>query len=312
MSRGAGGFPQIGRPASTPEKKEQGQTCGRASAQEKKRTCLYWLTFSRVSENGNGCNAVRRTVCFGHFLRQSRPAQPLFRLCRASAPFVMPLGLRAPAQVRKERKLCPWFAEPTAEPAALLYALLTFVLFEASRPGARSPPPRSPPAAPWARGFQRGRRATFAPPSAPAAAVVAAFASARLRRRFSPLGCAARSNSPERPCGAEVGGCSRFFYRKAKQARSARPCYKKNRSPFLFSSALVLAGAAAGQYDSTPPRPARPAGSLPAFRGAPLSARPGVRAARPCVAPPPPSRYSRRAGRRASRLRALGLRAAQF
>ena len=65
MSRGAGGFPQIGRPASTPEKKEQGQTCGRASAQEKKGTCLYWLTFSRVSENENGCNAVRRTVCLG-------------------------------------------------------------------------------------------------------------------------------------------------------------------------------------------------------------------------------------------------------
>lgn len=125
---------------------------------------------------------------FGHFLRQSCPAHPQLRLCRASPPFVMPLGLRAPAQMRKERKLCPWFAEPTAEPAALLYALLTFVLFEASRPGARSPPPRSPPAAPWARGFQRGRRATFAPPSAPAAAVVAAFASARLRRRFGPLG----------------------------------------------------------------------------------------------------------------------------
>ena len=35
--------------------------------QEKKGTCLYWLTFSRVSENGNGCNAVRRTVCLGIF-----------------------------------------------------------------------------------------------------------------------------------------------------------------------------------------------------------------------------------------------------
>lgn len=155
--------------------------------QEKKGTCLYWLTFSRVSENKRYdmndirrgialrsaarsaaprpplsagavplrifcrarasklapylrvparlpsalmlsvyhlpllqtrretmCNAVRRTVCFGHLLRQSRPAQPLFRLCRASPPFVMPLGFRAPLLALIESNCAPFFAEPSA------------------------------------------------------------------------------------------------------------------------------------------------------------------------------------------------------
>lgn len=309
---GLGASPRLAGPRALRRRKNKVCREAEKPKQEKKGTCLYWLTFSRVSENGNGCNAVRRTVClgisFGSLARHIPNSGCAGLRRRSSCPLVS-------ERLRKcERKgNCVLGSQSLLQSlrhCCMLCLRLFFLKLRAPAREARRPAPRPP---------RRGRGAFSAvgaphlrrpapplrrswPPSRPLA----------FGGGSGPWACAARSNSPEGPCGAEVGGCSRFFYSKAKQARSARPCYKKSRSPFLFSSALVLAGAAAGQYDSTPPRPARPAGSLPAFRGAPLSARPGVRAARPCVAPPPPSRYSRRAGRRASRLRALGLRAAQF
>ena len=188
MSRGGlGASPRLAGPRALRRRKNKVYREAEKPKQEKKGTCLYWLTFSRVSENKRYdmndirrgialrsaarsaaprpplsagavplrifcrarasklapylrvparlpsalmlsvyhlpllqtrrktiCNAVRRTVCFGHFLRQSRPAQPLFLLCRASPPFVMPLGFRAPLLALIERNCAPFFAEPSA------------------------------------------------------------------------------------------------------------------------------------------------------------------------------------------------------
>lgn len=184
---GLGASPRLAGPRALRRRKNKVYREAEKPKQEKKGTCLYWLTFSRVSENKRYdmndirrgialrsaarsaaprpplsagavplrifcrarasklapylrvparlpsalmlsvyhlpllqtrretiCNAVRRTVCFGHFLRQSRPAQPLFRLCRASPPFVMPLGFRAPLLALIESNCAPFFAEPSA------------------------------------------------------------------------------------------------------------------------------------------------------------------------------------------------------
>ena len=74
--------------------------------QEKKRTCLYWLTFSRVSENKRyAMNDIRRNIALRSAARSAAPrpplpvgAVPLRIFCRARASKLAPF-LQLPARL---------------------------------------------------------------------------------------------------------------------------------------------------------------------------------------------------------------------
>lgn len=201
--------------------------------------------------------------------------------------------------------------------------------------------PAARPARLWARGFQRGKPATYA------FAFALCFGGRGRLRSCSPFGGSSGNKQtrrasvlPKGPAGQRLTVAHVFFWARPRQARCARPCPKKSRSPFLFFSALVLVRpkapcmivgllgfSACGGPVPAPRQVSRAVRSLarllfqPRKRAVFFAARKACAskvslffavAARslaqscagrmpPCVAPPPPSRYSRRAGRRASR-----------
>ena len=145
--------------------------------------------------------------------------------------------------------------------------------------------PAARPARLWARGFQRGKPATYA------FAFALCFGGRGRLRSCSPFGGSSGNKQtrrasvlPKGPAGQRLAVAHVFFGARPRQARCARPCPKKSRSPFLFFSALVLVRPKSPPYDSG-------AFGLLGLRGPrPRSATSLARGSLSCAAPVPAAR----------------------